>query len=288
MSEKQDIIFEWLEADAETLQKLFPEDICMELQEVTSYIYAAEDRLEGRLIGAAAFSILEMLQRIVQLHYLVVEEAFQGQGIGSRLLENACSLIKEAGGDYILFRCIEDSSEKLLAPCHFARKNGFAPTAPETSLLVYPVERIRESKVYQKAQQSKPPSFLVAFTDYEDPRITAFNRDPAHGLLPLSQGTFHLQYSRFYLEKDRIRGSACVLLFQDGLAVLQDIFLEDGVDEKTIWPLLFSYAIGACGKEETLEKVCIRLSGRKRQTAVLGTLGEPEAEYKVMEMVRVL
>ena len=79
MSEKQDIIFEWLEADAETLQKLFPEDICMELQEVTSYIYAAEDRLEGRLIGAAAFSILEMLQRIVQLHYLVVEEAFQGQ-----------------------------------------------------------------------------------------------------------------------------------------------------------------------------------------------------------------
>ena len=59
------------------------------------------------------YSILEMLQRIVQLHYLVVEEAFQGQGIGSRLLENACSLIKEAGGDYILFRCIAGFEDKI-------------------------------------------------------------------------------------------------------------------------------------------------------------------------------
>ncbi len=283
-----DIEIKRLEADIETVQKLFPEDILAELQDTKPYFYVAAERFASQVVGAAAVSLSETLPDMMQLHYVTVREGFREQGVGSYLIEELCGILKEAGMRYLLYRSLGASDRRMVRIAGFALKNLFLPVARDTKVLEYPAEGVRERPLIKKTEETadKTPG-ITFFKDYKDPKILDFNRDPEHGTLAITPKTAQLRYSRFYLKKDRIVGAGMVQVTRDGYAVLQEIFLEEGTDER-VWALLLSHCLLAVSKTIGVERICLRVRGDARRNAIRSVLGEPAAEYSAVEMVRYL
>ena len=283
-----DIEIKRLEADTETVKKLFPEDVLAEIQDTKPYFYVAMERFAGQVMGAAVVSLSETLPDMMQLHYLVVAEGFRKQAIGSYLMEEMCKALGKAGMRYLLYRNLGNLDRRMLNAADFATKNLFISLVRDLKVLEYPAEQVRETPLIKKTEEmADETKKIVYFKDYKDPRIQAFNQDPNHGMLAITPKTAQLRYSRFFLKKDRIVGAGMVQVTRDGFAVLQEIFLEEGTDERA-WPMLLSHCLLACSKTIGVENICVRVSGDARRNAVKSVLGEPASEYNAMEMVRYL
>ncbi len=134
--------FQRIQLNKGEYEGVFPKRVISELSTGNPYIYGALEK--GRIVAAAAFSIMQKMPGSALLHCVVTDKNRRREGVGSALLGDCLDRLKEAGVSTVFYREINEDASALLVSCDFASANGFLPVAGTELFLLYDTMKIME------------------------------------------------------------------------------------------------------------------------------------------------
>lgn len=238
------------------------------------------------VFGYASFYRQPSPQKTLMLEYLFVSEKQRGRGIGSQLLRFAKTVFSEAGLRGITTKQAGEG-EKLLRTHEFLKHSGFVPITLSARIAIYYLQDLRESRLMEMTPEQKrllPKVEMI--TNQEDFRLIEFTKEcREHGFV-FDRSRYDTDFTRFYLEGQRIRGVISMEQSSGNLLLMLDTYIARDCRSQYVQPALLLAAINEAKKRLREDAMLIlQLYDGWNMQALETLLGQGDSSLRLCEYV---
>ncbi|MGN0337144.1 MAG: GNAT family N-acetyltransferase [Lachnospiraceae bacterium] len=238
------------------------------------------------IYGFASFYRQPSPQKTLMLEYLFVSERHRGHGIASRLLRFAKEVFFGAGMRGITTKQAGEG-EKLLRTHEFLKRSGFAPITLSARIAIYYLQDLRESRLMEMTpEQKRLLPKVEPITNREDFRLIEFTKEcREHGFV-FDRSRYDTDFTRFYLEGQRIRGVISMEQSTGNLLLMLDTYIARDCRSQYVQPALLLAAINEAKKRLREDAMLIlQLYDGWNMQALETLLGQGDSSLRLCEYV---
>lgn len=238
------------------------------------------------IYGYASFYRQPSPQKTLMLEYLFVSEKYRGRGIASRLFRFAKDIFSGTGMRGITTK-YAGGGEKLLRTHEFLLRRGFTPITLSARIAIYYLQDLRESRLMEMTpEQKRQLPKVESITNREDFRLIEFAKEcREHGFV-FDRTRYDVDFSRFYLEGQRIRGVISMEHSTGNLLLMLDTYIARDCRLQYVQPALLLAAINEAKKRLREDAMLIlQLYDGWNMQALETLLGQGDSSLRLCEYV---
>ncbi|MDD7640941.1 MAG: GNAT family N-acetyltransferase [bacterium] len=238
------------------------------------------------IYGYASFYRQPSPQKTLMLEYLFVSEKYRGRGIASRLLRFAKEVFSGADMRGITTK-YAGGGEKLLRTHEFFLRRGFTPITLSARIAIYYLQDLRESRLMEMTpEQKRQLPKVEPITNREDFRLIEFTKEcREHGFV-FDRSRYDADFTRFYLEGQRIRGVISLEQSTGNLLLMLDTYIARDCRSQYVQPALLLAAINEAKKRLREDAMLIlQLYDGWNMQALETLLGQGDSSLRLCEYV---
>ena len=265
------------------LERMLPDFLLRSKKE--HIVLGAKDEKDV-IYGFASFYRQPSPQKTLMLEYLFVSERHRGRGIASRLLRFAKEVFSGAGMRGITTKHA-GGGEKLLRTHEFFIRRGFAPITLSARLAIYYLQDLRESRLMEMTpEQKRLLPKVEPITNREDFRLIEFTKEcREHGFV-FDRSRYDTDFTRFYLEGQRIRGVISMEQSTGNLLLMLDTYIARDCRSQYVQPALLLAAINEAKRRLREDAMLIlQLYDGWNMQALETLLGQGDSSLRLCEYV---
>lgn len=238
------------------------------------------------IYGFAAFYRQPSPQKTLMLEYLFVGEAQRGRGIASQLLRFAKEVFSGAGMRGITTKYAGEG-EKLRRTHEFLKRRGFAPITLSARVAIYYLQDLRESRLMEMTpEQRRLLPKVEPIMNREDFRLDEFTKECRERGFVFDRSRYDTDFTRFYLEGQRIRGVISLEQSTGNLLLMLDTYIARDCRSQYVQPALLLAALNETKKRLREDAMLIlQLYDGWNMQALETLLGQGDSALRLCEYV---
>ena len=267
---------------------ILPEIVVKKMNEEKGWVFCAIDTDKDKWCACLMLSMTEGIQDMMQLQGLYVKPTYRNENIGKCLLNYAINVAISAGVRSFFYKEITETRGMLWASRHICASMGFHASVIDEHIVYYDAKTLKDNENINKVIRKTEKIPIVKLTDYNDIRLRKLKKKINSNLYFLENDIYDLEYSRFYVDKDKILAVACVKSDDEREATFQGIYFADDCPKdkiKIINPILMVHCINSI-LDAGYEKLYLTIQGDTDHDATVGLLGEPDGDYYAIEWIK--
>ena len=267
---------------------ILPEIVVKKMNEEKGWVFCAIDTDKDKWCACLMLSMTEGIQDMMQLQGLYVKPTYRNENIGKCLLNYAINVAISAGVRSFFYKEITETRGMLWASRHICASMGFHASVIDEHIVYYDAKTLKDNENINKVIRKTEKIPIVKLTDYNDIRLRKLKKKINSNLYFLENDIYDLEYSRFYVDKDKILAVAFVKSYDEREATFQGIYFADDCPKdkiKIINPILMVHCINSI-LDAGYEKLYLTIQGDTDHDATVGLLGEPDGDYYAIEWIK--